>query len=244
MLPLLLAGPAPAVAQELVQATDTAVVEPAGSTGLDMDTVAVRDARFNPDAVARLQADPAYDYDRDLRVETLWWDRLLEWLRHKLNELFGTKAGDWVFSHLDWAIMLIGLGLLLFYLRKRLFHGGFSTEPAKPRQVLEIAEDLPRIDLDLLLAQAETEGNWRSALRYQYLKVLRRLMDDGSIRFRPEDTDRDYLRQLKDPAQRSTFAELSFLFKWAWYGDAPMDEAHYRSLAPAFIHFHAAPGKP
>lgn len=228
------------MAQVAATVVDTTVGTTAGTdtASFAMDSVAVRDAQFNSTEITRLQANPEYDYDRSLHVENLWWDRLLKWVQQQLNELFGTKGGRWVFSHLHWAIIIAAVVLLLFYLRKRLFHGAFTPEAGRPRQVLEIHEDLAVVDLDQLLGAAEREGNWRLALRYHYLKVLRRLMDDGSIRFKPESTDRDYQRQLRDPAQRSTFAELSFLFKWAWYGDAPMDEARYRSLAPAFTLFH------
>lgn len=200
-------------------------------------SLAMRGQQFGPEAIDRLKADPQYDYDRDLHLDNLWWDRLMQWLGDKLEDLFGTDTGRWVFSHLDTAILLVALGLLIFYLRKRLFHGGVVANAARPRQVLAIGEDLQREDLDQLLAEAERAGHWRLALRYQYLIVLRRLIEEGTIRFRPESTDLDYLRQMKDPAQRSTLGELSFLFKWAWYGDAPMDEARYRSLAPAFARF-------
>lgn len=203
-----------------------------------------RAVAFDAQEIAKLKADPANDYDRDLHVETLWWDRLKHWLGEQFEKLFGSKAGRWIFNHLDKAILLVAIGLLLFYFRKRLLHGGFALEPARQRQALEIGEDLPREDLDRLLAGAERDGQWRLALRYQYLAVLRRLIDDGSIRFQPGLTDRDYLRQLQDPAQRKTFSELSFLFKWAWFGDAPLDEARYRSLVPGFSRFHTPALKP
>ncbi|MBS1942890.1 MAG: DUF4129 domain-containing protein [Bacteroidetes bacterium] len=234
-LSLLLWGLGSVAAQGADIATASAVVS--------HDSLRVRPVHFNTAELARLKADPQYDYDRDLHVETLWWDRLKHWMQQKLNDLFGTEAGRWAFSHLDWLIILLAAGFLLFYLRKRLFHGGFAAEAAKPRQVLEIGEDITRIDLDGLLAEAENQRDWRMALRYQYLLVLRRLADGGSIRFQPDNTDRDYLRQLMNPAERSTFAELSFLFKWAWFGDAPMDQARYRSLAPAFKGF-PSPQKP
>jgi hypothetical protein len=206
--------------------------------------MAVRQARFRKAEIERLQANPEYDYDRDLHVDILWWDRLKELIQRKLRDLFGTKAGSWVFDHLHWFILLIAIVVLLVYFRKRLFHGGFAIDATRPRQVLEITEDLPRLDLDRLLAEAERGSRWRDALRCQYLLVLRRLIDDGLIRFQPDSTDLEYQRQLKDPAKRRAFAEISFLFKWAWYGDAPMDEARYRSLAPSFVELHTPAGRP
>lgn len=220
------------------------VVEPASLTKKDWatvgdDTVAVRDVRYDPAAIAALQASPDYDYDRSLHVENLWWDRLMRWLQEMLRKVFGSKAGSVVFSNLHWAVLIIAVILLVLFLRKRLFHSVFTPEAGTPRQVMAIEEDIEKLDLDRLLAKAEREGNWRTALRYQYLKVLRRLIDEGRIEWQPRYTDRDYLRQLKEPVERASFSEISFLFKWAWYGNAPMDEARYRKLAPAFVEFHS-----
>lgn len=203
----------------------------------------VRDARFNTTELSRLKQEAEFDYDRNLHVETLWWDRLIQRIQQYLEELFGTKAGNWAFGHIHWAILIIAIGLLLYFLRKHLFHGGFAPEAVKAGLIPEIGEDIQRTDLDRLLAAAEYEGHWRLALRYQYLQVLRYLVDEGRIRYQPESTDRDYAQQLKDQAQRNAFRELSFLFKWAWYGDAPMNQSRYWALAPEFTRFRSTPAK-
>ena len=75
-------------------------------------------------------------------------------------------------------------------------------------------------------------------MRYQWLKVLRKLVDEGRIKWQPRFTDADYLAQLKEPSLRVTFSELSFLFKWVWYGDAPMDAQRYHRMKPAFETAH------
>lgn len=204
------------------------------------DTLATRTTTFDTTVINQLKADPELDYDRTLHVKMIWWERLKRKLGHWLDKLFGSKTGSMVFRNLHWAILAFAVIFLIFFLRKRLFHGVFTNEAGKARQVREIEEDIAQLDLDALLAKAEKKGDWRGALRYQYLKVLRRLMDEGRIEFQPKNTDRDYLRQLKEPTDRAVFSELSFIFKWAWYGDAPVDEARYRSLSPAFTQFHAS----
>lgn len=206
------------------------------------DTLAVRTAAFDTSAINLLQTDPAYDYDKDLHIHTLWWARLKGLLEHWLQKIFGSRAGSWVFGHLDWAILSFAILFLLFYFRKRIFFSVFAPEAGRPRQVTAIEENIEALDLDKLLAKAEKAQDWRIALRYHYLKVLRRLMDEGLIQWQPRYTDHDYMRQLKDPAKRAAFGEVSFLFKWAWYGDAPMDEARYRTMLPAFVSFHAPNG--
>jgi len=206
------------------------------------DTISVRAGQFDTTAVRALQADPEYDYDRDLHVNTLWWERLKEWIGHWLQRLFGSKTGGWVFGHLHWAILAFAVVFLLFFFRKRLFHSALIPESGRPRQVTTIEENIEALDLDKLLAKAEKAQDWRTALRYQYLKVLRRLMDEGLIKWQPRYTDRDYLGQLKESAKRAAFSEASFLFKWAWYGDAPMDETRYRAMLPAFVRLHTPNG--
>ena len=124
----------------------------------------------------------------------------------------------------------------------RIFFSVFTPEAGRLRQVTAIEENIEELDLDTLLAKAEKAQDWRTALRYHYLKVLRRLMQEGLIQWQPRYTDRDYMRQLKDPAKRAAFGEVSFLFKWAWYGDAPMDEARYRTMRSAFVTFHTPNG--
>lgn len=202
------------------------------------DTLPLRDARFDADAIGQLRTNPGLDYDRDLHVDQLWWDRVKQWLQDRLQKLFGTRTGRYLFGHLHWAILAFALLFLAFHLRKRLFHGVFATGAKAARNVRELSDDPTRPDLDLQLGRAERAGDWRGAMRLRYLLVLRKLVDDGRITWKPESTDRDYLGQLHNSADRAAFGELSFLFKWAWYGDAPLDEARYRMLVPAFAAMH------
>ncbi len=211
-------------------------------TAVGDDTLAVRTATFDTSVIRLLKADPDYDYDKDLHIHTLWWDHLMKWIGHWLQKIFGSRAGGWVFGHLDWAVLAFAFIFLMVYFRKRIFFSVFTAEAGKPRQVTAIEENIEVLDLDKLLAKAEKARDWRMALRYHYLKVLRRLMDEGLIKWQPRYTDRDYMRQLRDPATRAAFGEVSFLFKWAWYGDAPMDEARYRDMLSAFVRFHTPNG--
>lgn len=214
------------------------------------DTIAMDRRTFHEEELRTLQADPELDYDRTAESETLWWDRLMRWIGRRLEDLFGSKGGRFVFRHLDWILVGMAVVFLLYYFRRRLFHSTFGGGAKKAaRQVLEVEDDIERLDLDKLLRDAEQGRDWRLALRYHYLKVLRRLVDAGLIDWQPRHTDQDYLRQLKDPATRAAFGELSFLFKWVWYGDAPMDQARYTALKPGFEAFRPssptpAPGAP
>lgn len=202
------------------------------------DTIAVERRRFNELELDKYLTDPDLDYDRTLQHENLWWDRFLRWLQRVLWKVFGNKAGAAVFSNFHWIVLATTVGLLGWFFRGYLLSGVFGIGAKHARQVTEIEENIEELDLEPLLREAENRANWRLALRYQWLKVLRRLVDEGRIKWQPRFTDADYLAQLKDPALRATFSELSFVFKWVWYGDAPMDAERYRRLKPAFEAAH------
>lgn len=202
------------------------------------DTFAVDRRRFDEAAIDKYLADPDLDYDRTLHHDDLWWSRFMRWLGRKLNDIFGSKAGNAVFDNLHWIMLGIAVIVVLWFLRRHLFAGVFGLGPKQARLVTEIEENIEELDLDALLREAEKSRDWRMALRYQWLKVLRKLVDDGRIKWQPRFTDADYLSQLKEPALRATFSELSFLFKWVWYGDAPMDAERYQRMRPAFEAAH------
>lgn len=203
------------------------------------DTVEVRNASFNRELITELKNDPAYDYDRRLHVEELLWDRVRRRIADWINEKFGRRAGRWFSRNLDWILATLAILALVFIFRRRLFSGVVAPDPAKAKQVRAVEEHMDTADLNAELAKAEQREDWRTALRFQYLLVLRRLMEKDLIDMEPRYTDQDYLHQLEDPADRAGFQRISFLFKWAWYGGAPMEAQHYEELAPAFRQFHA-----
>jgi hypothetical protein len=203
------------------------------------DTVLVEQRGFDQGAIDRHLSDDDLNYDRTEHEERLSWSHWLRaWLDRMLDRTFGSKSGDWLIRHLEWIIIPASIIFLIWYFRKRIFANAFAASPARHRQVTVMEENIEEMDLDKLLRGAERDEKWAFALRYHYLKVLRRLVDEGKIEWQPRYTDHDYLSQLSDPQLRATFSELSFVFKWVWYGDAPLDQAGYERLKRPFVMFH------
>lgn len=198
------------------------------------DTILIDQRRFDEAGIAAYKTDPELDYDRQLTQDESWWDRFLRWLGRWLEKLFGNRAGRAISHNLDTILLVAGIIIVVWAFRRKLLGSVFGKAAKKAGQVTVIEENIEELDLDALLRDAEKAANWRLALRYQWLKVLRRLVDERRIKWQPRYTDADYLAQLKDPALRAGFSELSFLFKWVWYGDAPMDATRYQRLRPAF----------
>lgn len=198
---------------------------------------------FKESELERYRNDPALQYEKPiLPEEPGLWDRFVEWVLEKLGNLFGkpASAAMRVFFNKYFIYTLIfggALFVLIIALRKAVFTNALRGKAKRAQVLTDVHEELHRDDLDALVAQAEAEGEWRRAVRLRYLKVLRYGMDSGRLQWRPEHTDRDYARQLTDPAEREAFARIAFTFQWAWYGDAHLDRESYATITAPFRTF-------
>ncbi len=68
------------------------------------------------------------------------------------------------------------------------------------------------------LARALQQGNHRLAVRCSFMLLLQTLEHRQMIQFRPDKTNYDYLRELKDNSLRKDFRKLTRFYEFAVYG--------------------------
>lgn len=242
------------------QATvDSAVMEIVGDTFPDAEEVAEeayvvldtmlpeQEARtFDDSALEALRNNPKYQYEREVSQAPSAWDRFWamvgDWIKdllQRLEDATGLKFVSWFWDYIWFAVFAVALIIVLIFLRRRMFSKVFARSAANIGTVRTLDEDLTADDLPEQLATAEHQGEWRRALRLHYLLVLRQLVDEGRIVWKPQHTDRDYQAQLKDEDERMRFGRLSFIFKWVWYGEAQVDRAQYERLSAGFADFRS-----
>ena len=192
---------------------------------------------WNEDALRELRNDPALYYDRDLRRMPSPWERFKEWLRAWLDRWLGSRVGNAVIENLLYIIAAIVLLFALILLSRgglrRVFHGA----PRSLAEVITVEEDIRELDLAAMIAEAEAGGDLRRAIRLHYLSVLRKLVERGVLHWSPDRTDRDYIAQISDPAQRAHFSKAALLFQWVWYGHASVSPSNYAELRRTFTEF-------
>jgi hypothetical protein len=215
------------------------LVAPAAAPAQDtLTSIAPVELRhFDPDRLEAYRSDPTYDYDRERAPAATWWELFKLWLREKIMDLLGTRAGAWVLDKIAWLIMAAALIIVLWNLRRGWMQRAFTGAPARVAQAGSLNEGSDAEDLDALIHEAEQRGEWRRALRLHYLAVLRHLSRTGLIQPAPGRTDREHLQRIADAGVRSEFARLSFTFKWVWYGEAAVGRAQYEALRMPFQRF-------
>jgi len=98
-------------------------------------------------------------------------------------------------------------------------------------------EHIENIDVVSKFQEALEMRNFRLALRYKFLEVLRQLSVENKIHWKAEKTNRDYSTELKGTKEHIAFKKLSNIFSWVWYGNTPIDESQFNALLPEFNSF-------
>ncbi len=153
----------------------------------------------------------------------------LNWLRRLISRLFSehqeNTGGGWIKY-----LIIIGASILivLFLLRnefKSLIKKK-DKEGIKPQ-----AGDLDiTIHEDIIcknLKDAEDAGRYREAIRFQYLKVLKKLNEDNLIDWKDYKLSQDYVNEIKNEGLKNEFKQLTEYFNYSWYGNYEVDSSFY-----------------
>ena len=122
--------------------------------------------------------------------------------------------------------------LIILLLRRQGWLKKTAKGPANSGNTTAIEQYLPSANLDPLLTDALANAKYRYALRIKFLRVVQHFDQAGIIRWRPDGTNRQYAREVKDDALRTPFRTLMTWYEGVWYGDAPISLAQYEELQP------------
>ena len=117
------------------------------------------------------------------------------------------------------SLVVIGLTLLLVRILGNRTPNAKIRKQKKVFSIQEAEEDLEESDLNSLLNDFLDRGDFRSAMRIMYLRVLQRLSHLDLILWRKEKTNFDYVRELSDPLVQANLAALTSSFEFYWYGE-------------------------
>lgn len=131
-------------------------------------------------------------------------------------------------------IALAAVAVLLWFL----FAGtlGLGKRRGGPGSGFE-DETAPEVDISAdyrsLAMRAEQEADWRAALRYRFLELLRDLHLKGWIKLEPGKTNRQYLAEARPFARLDLCLQLTRAYERAWFGRILPEPGAYRSLVAA-----------
>lgn len=198
---------------------------------------------FDRERLSELKKQPAFDYsERD--PQESWWTNFKRFLGLKWDQLMERLFGDFeahglLLYFLDILPYLIVAGVLIFaiWLFNKLNPAAVLLEEPDQNKVFfsEEEEIVQSRDISSLVATALEEGNFRLAIRYQYLMILRQLDRKGVISYESAKTNADYLREIRQKNFQDQFKHLTRIYDFTWYGSFSAGKEDYHMAEREFI---------
>lgn len=154
------------------------------------------------------------------------------WLNSVLSS-GGLQAFLWVLAALFVLFILYKLFLTEGAFRKK----SPTAKSATPDVQVELIT--AESDFEILIKQATQTGNYRLAVRYQYLQTLHKLADKKLIEMAADKTNYQYVREITNQAYQNDFAALTLNYEYVWYGEFAIEENIYRNMSADFLKFNS-----
>ncbi len=175
--------------------------------------------------ITRYRQDPDFSYHTIPPTPTSPWQHITRWIVQRLYNFFSQRRYSPYRTFLSYLLIILTLALVIRILSKSGIGGVFRAKsPRAPNQFNAETEEVDQLNLQKLIDDAIARKQYRLAVRFFYLKMLRQLSENQLIVFQTDKTNRDYLNEIESPELRDEFRDITRLFEYIWYGEFPIDE--------------------
>jgi len=197
---------------------------------------------FNKDKIEKFKSDKDFDYTEAENADN-WWSRFKRWISELLNSLFQWLFGDWqpngfwsfIINILPYLIigLIIGFIIWLFY---KLNPGARLLKSQQKPDVFftEEEEIIKTKDIKKLIKKALNNQDYRLAVRYYYLLILKKLREAELINYEFDKTNTDYFSEISSEAMRLQFKKATILYDYIWYGSFAVTETDFQKAERTF----------
>jgi hypothetical protein len=209
---------------------------------LQIDTNEINRRSF--DNLKDVYSGEDFIYERSIESSG-WWTRFKQWLKDWLKDLFNLKNQGQVSKATDIAIKIAGVIiflLVIYFIFKAVMNdegswvfGKSSDKPIIP--VTDIENNIHATDFEILIASAESESNYRLAVRFYYLWLLKTLTKAEIIEYDVEKTNSDYQNEISSTELKNKFNYTSYLYNYIWYGEFDVNKTQFDKAKYAFNNF-------
>jgi hypothetical protein len=179
--------------------------------------------------VSRYKNDPEYAYANDPEY----------WRKEKPAD--GGFLFRILFSReLRWILLTVFGGLILFGIYRMAKENQFGLLIGKRNQNNSEGEKTTHeevMDYDDAIRKSQAEGNYRMAIRYMYLRMIRTMKERSGIAFKDSSTNAEIIRIMGNHPQSAAFRWLATAYEYIFYGGFAPNEELYGRLKNKFDAF-------
>ena len=211
------------------------------------DSLQIDDSNVSPRQFDDLKSkynDESFIYERTLESSG-WWTRFKQWLSDKIKDIFNLRNRQEAANATDMAIKTAGviLFLLVIYFIFRAIlnkEGKWVFGESSDKNIIpvtDIESNIHVVNFKSLISSAEENNNFRLAIRYYYLWLLKDLTTAELIEYDVEKTNSDYYNELTSASIKEEFSYTSYLYNYIWYGEFNVDKDQFIRAKNSFVGF-------
>lgn len=182
-----------------------------------------------------------YEYNLDAHKKSIW-EQFKIWLAHKFEEWFSavdtSNAKNVTNNFIKVIYIIIFLTVLYFIIKTLINKEGnwvFGRNSDKINiQVTDLEEHVLETNYEKLIQKAVNDNNYRLAVRYYYLKSLKKLAQANKIEWEYEKTNLDYYYEIEDSKLQGQFQYISYIYNYCWYGEFELSNVAFNEAKSSF----------
>lgn len=159
-----------------------------------------------------------------------------------IRENHNHSTTDGIFDSFGW-LFVIALVIAVVFLISILlnegngswFHKG-RNKSLKAHQEFNVETANPN-DFKQLISKAETNNDYRLAIRYYYLLVLKSLSLKNIIEIEDDKTNAEYLNEIQNVDLNIAFSKVLYVYDYTWYGEFAVSKEQYHTVKNNFQSF-------
>lgn len=202
----------------------------------------VNPIKFNTTEIELYKKDSAFDYTEKV-IEENGWTNFTKWVKNVWNRFWRWVFGDYEDNGIiDFFVgilpYLIIAGLIIFvaWLFYKLNPGArlLKSKEAPEMFFTEEEEIIKSKDIQALINKALEKKDFRLAVRYYYLLLLKNLTDVNLIEYEFDKTNNDYLKEITLKDINQNFEKATLLYDYIWYGNFSVSENDFYKAQQVF----------
>ncbi|MFO8055105.1 MAG: hypothetical protein R6U19_08110 [Bacteroidales bacterium] len=164
-------------------------------------------------------------------------DNRMEILLARLKSIFGEnidiKTLNTIFKTIPYLFIIAAVVLLL------LKAGGYEASlPIKKQNKKQYGyiynyqntNETPSKDLEVLQNKAIRDGQFRLAVRFAFLRILKIMEKQGYITRKPYKSNYEYEKELEGKTFYREYLNISRIYEYTWYGNFSLQEHNYKNV--------------
>ncbi len=202
----------------------------------------VKPINFSKESLENFKKEKAFDYTENLE-ENNWWTRFKRWIGELWYQFWDWLIGDYeaggfiaFLIKIIPYIILIGVLSFIVWLFFKLNPGArLLKSKTKPDVFFTEEEEIIKSkDIKNLVQKALNNKNYRLAVRYQYLLILKKLTEAELIEYEFDKTNSDYFSEITSEVLITNFQKVTILYDYIWYGSFDVSETDYHKAQKTF----------